>query len=138
MLLKTDMHRLRITGGGGRSVHDLRERRIMEAVNKVLGFREEGLRGLHFFIKDLDYPIVAAEYSDRDTMAFRILNQNMKTSPMTSESICQWCISHRIYFTVLYGFRIKHFLVNPLKMWRYLQMRVRLKQFSDFAVPANE
>ena len=119
-------------------MHDLRERRIMEAVNKVLGFREEGLRGLHFFIKGLDYPIAAAEYSERDAMAFSILNQNMKTCPMTSEMICQWCISHRIYFTVLYGFRIKHFLVNPLKMWRYLQMRVRLKQYSLLTVPANE
>ena len=59
----------------------------MEAVNKVLGFREEGLRGLHFYIKDLDYPIVAAEYSERDAMAFRILDQNMKTCPMNSETV---------------------------------------------------
>ena len=132
------MHRLQISGGGGRSVHDLRGRRIMEAVNKVLGFREEGLRGLHFYIKDLDYPIVAAEYSERDAMAFRILDQNMKTCPMSSETLCQWCINHRIYFTVLYGFRIKHFIVNPLKMWRYLQMRVRLKHYSALVVPANE
>ncbi len=70
-------------------MHDLRGRRIMEAVNKVLGFREEGLRGLHFYIKDLDYPIVAAEYSERDAMAFRILDQNMKTCPMNSETLCQ-------------------------------------------------
>ena len=124
--------------GDGWSVQDLRERRIMETAGKVLGFREEGLRGLHFYIKGLDYPIAAAEYSERDAMAFRILDKNVKAGRMTSESICRWCISHRIYFTFLYGFRISHFLTDPRKMWRYLQMRLRLKDYSALAYPVNE
>ena len=52
----------------------------METINKVLGFREEGLQGLHFYIKDLDFPIVAAEYSERDSPV-RIPNQTFSCRP---------------------------------------------------------
>ena len=110
----------------------------METAGKVLGFREEGLQGLHFYIKGLDYPIAAAEYSPRDAMLLRILEKNVADGLMTSEAICEWCISHGIYFTVLYGYSFRHFLADPLKMWRYLQMRVRLKDYAALAGPANK
>ena len=110
----------------------------METINKVLGFREDGLRGLHFYIKGLDYPIVVAEYSERDALAIHILEQNVRSGQMNSEQICQWCINHQIYFSFLYGYRISHFLADPLKMWRYLQMRVRLLQYSaPYSSPAG-
>ncbi|MBQ4177307.1 MAG: hypothetical protein II640_07585 [Lachnospiraceae bacterium] len=102
----------------------------MNTANEVLGFRKEGLRGLHFYIKGLEYPIAAAEYSERDAQAFRFLDKNVKDGTMDSERICEWCINHGIYFTFLYGVRIKHVLSDPLKALRFLQMRGRLKQFS--------
>ncbi len=102
----------------------------MNTANEVLGFRKEGLRGLHFYIKGLEYPIAAAEYSESDAQAFRFLDKNVKDGIMDSERICEWCINHGIYFTFLYGIRIKHVLSDPLKALRFLQMRGRLKQFS--------
>ena len=102
----------------------------MNTANEVLGFRKEGLRGLHFYIKGLEYPIAAAEYSERDAQAFLFLDKNVKDGTMDSERICEWCINHGIYFTFLYGVRIKHVLSDPLKALRFLQMRGRLKQFS--------
>ena len=102
----------------------------MNTANEVLGFRKEGLRGLHFYIKGLEFPIAAAEYSERDAQAFRFLDKNVKDGTMDSERICEWCINHGIYFTFLYGVRIKHVLSDPLKALRFLQMRGRLKQFS--------
>ncbi len=102
----------------------------MKPVGKVLGFREEGLRGLHFFIKGLEFPVVAAEYSERDAQAFHYLEENVKAGIMDSESICQWCISHQIYFSLLYGIRLSHVLRNPFKTWRFLQLRVRLKDYA--------
>ena len=110
----------------------------METAGKVLGFREEGLRGLHFYIEGLDYPIVAAEYSEKDALAFRMLNRSMKKEPFTSEKLCEWCINHRIYFSFLYGFQARHFFADPVKMWRYLEMRVRLRDYSLLTSPANE
>ena len=109
----------------------------MNTSGKVLGFREEGLRGLHFYIKGLDYPIVAAEYSERDAMAIRSLEKNVREGRMTSETICQWCINHKIYFTLLYGFRIRHFFADPRKMWRYLKMRLRLRDYSVLTDPVK-
>jgi hypothetical protein len=102
----------------------------MNAAKEVLGFRKEGLRGLHFYIKGLEYPIAAAEYSERDALAFQYLDENVKAGIMNSERICEWCINHGIYFTFLYGVRIKHVLSDPLKALRFLQMRGRLKQFA--------
>ena len=110
----------------------------MDTVKKVLGFREEGLRGLHFYIDGLEYPIVAAEYSEQDALAFRILDRHIKSSRMTSEALCKWCISHKIYFSFLYGFRIRHYLGHPLKAWRYLQMRLRLLHYCAPYKPVHE
>ncbi len=102
----------------------------MKPVEKVLGFREEGLRGLHFYIKGLEFPIVAAEYSDRDAQLFEYLDRNVREGIMDSESVCQWCISHQIYFSLLYGIKLRHVFRYPLKTWRFLQMRVRLKDYA--------
>ncbi len=102
----------------------------MKPAGKVLGFQEEGLRGLHFYIKGLEFPIVAAEYSEKDAQAFKYLDKNVQSGIMDSEDICQWCISHQVYFSVLYGIRFRHVLRYPLKTWRYLKMRVRLKEYA--------
>ena len=40
-------------------------------MNELLGFKEEGLKGLHFFIRDLDYPLVVGEYTPKDAYAIR-------------------------------------------------------------------
>lgn len=102
----------------------------MKPAGKILGFREEGLRGLHFYIKGLEFPVVAAEYSERDAMLFKYLDENVKKGLMTSETICQWCISHEIYFTLLYGIRLSHVIRYPGKTWRFIRMRVRLKNYA--------
>lgn len=102
----------------------------MKPAGKILGFREEGLRGLHFYIKGLEFPVVAAEYSERDAMRLRYLDENVKKGLMDSETICQWCISHEIYFTLLYGIRLSHVFRYPGKTWRFLKMRGRLKKYA--------
>ena len=104
--------------------------RDMKPAGKILGFREEGLKGLHFYIKGLEFPVVAAEYSERDKGMFRYLDTEVKEGRMNSEEICQWCISHKIYFSLLYGIRRWHVFRNPGKTWRFLQMRVRLKNYA--------
>ncbi len=102
----------------------------MKPVGKVLGFHEEGLRGLHFYIKGLEFPVVAAEYSERDAKLFEYLDKNVREGIMNSETICQWCISHQIYFSLLYGIKISHVFRYPRKTWKFLQMRVRLKDYA--------
>lgn len=102
----------------------------MKPAEKVLGFREEGLKGLHFYIKGLEFPVVAAEYSERDRGMFQYLDLMVKEGLMDSEGICEWCISHKIFFSLLYGIRLSHVFRYPGKTWRFLQMRVRLKNFA--------
>ena len=102
----------------------------MNPAGKVLGFQEEGLKGLHFYVKGLEFPVVAAEYSERDTMLFQYLDVNVKKSLMDSEEICRWCISHKVYFRVLYGIRLSHVFRYLGKTWRFLKMRGRLKKYA--------
>ena len=102
----------------------------MKPAGKVLGFREEGLRGLHFYIKGLEFPVVAAEYSERDGQMFQYLDDIVKKEHIDSAEICQWCISHQIYFSLLYGIRLSHVFRYPGKTWRFLKLRVRIKNYA--------
>lgn len=109
----------------------IQKEECMQAMPKVLGFDPEGLKSLHFFINGLDYPVVAAEYAENDSYAFRCLDASVKAGVMDSESVCEWCMNHRIYFRLLYGVRLRTVLRSPRKTWRFLQMRTRLKQYSS-------
>ena len=102
----------------------------MNPAGDVLGFHEEGLRALHFYVKDLEFPVVAAEYTERDMLMFQYLDRMVKEGTMDSESICRWCIQHRIYYSLLHGIRLRHAIRNPGKTWRFFQMRGRLKTYA--------
>lgn len=102
-------------------------------MNKIIGFREDGLRGLHFYIRGMEYPVVAAEYTAADSYAFECLDASVKAGKMDSESICEWCMNHRIYFRILYGVRVKNILKDPKKTIRFLKLRSRLRQYSSAA-----
>lgn len=102
----------------------------MNPARKVLGFHEEGLRGLHFYIKGLEFPVVAAEYSERDMLMLRFLDQMTGEGNMDSEEICQWCIRHKIYYSLLFGIRLSHVLRYPVKTWRFFRLRGRLKIYA--------
>ena len=102
----------------------------MNPAGNVLGFRKEGLKALHFYVKGLEFPVVAAEYSDRDMLMFRYLDQMVKEGDMDSEMICQWCIRHRIYYSLLHGIRLRNVFRNPVKTVRFFQMRGRLKNYA--------
>lgn len=102
----------------------------MNPAGNVIGFREEGLKALHFYVKDLEFPVVAAEYSDRDNIRFQYLDQMVKNGDMDSESICQWCIRHKIYYSLLHGIRLRSAFRNPGKTLRFFQMRGRLKNYA--------
>ncbi len=99
-------------------------------MSELLGFKEEGLKGLHFFIQGLDFPLVVGEYSSRDTYAIQCLNENVKKNRMGSEEICEWCINHGIYFRLLYGIRLRQVVRDPRKAVKYLKMRGRLKEYA--------
>ena len=102
----------------------------MNPAGKVLGFREEGLKGLHFYIRGLEFPVVAAEYSARDHMMLSYLDEIVKDEAAGSEEICQWCISHKIYFSLIYGIRLSHIFRYPGKTWRFFRLRGRLKIYA--------
>ena len=78
----------------------------------------------------MEYPVVAAEYTTADSYAFDCLDRNVKAGRMTSESICEWCMNHQIYFRILYGVRVKNVLKNPGKAVRFLKMKNRLRQYA--------
>ena len=49
---------------------------------------------------------------------------------MGSEEICQWCIRHKIYYSLLFGIKLSHVLRYPVKTWRYFRLRGRLKDYA--------
>lgn len=97
----------------------------------IAGFKEPGLKGIHFFIKGLKFPIAIAHYTPKEAYEISLLESNLRKGRMTSEEICQWCISHQINYKVLYPIRFRNVLRNPRKAVEYLNMKVRLKNYQE-------
>lgn len=96
-------------------------------MKKLLKFNEEGLKGLHFFMHNLNFPIVAAAYTEWEHTQLTYLENNFKTANFTTESLCQWCINHQIQYQIVYPLSKIFILKNPYKYFRYLQLKSRLQ-----------
>ena len=56
----------------------------------VLKFPEQGLKGLHFFVEHLNFPVVIATYSDWQETQVSYLSNNYHSKGFNSEAICMW------------------------------------------------
>lgn len=92
----------------------------------VLKFPEQGLKGLHFFVEHLNFPVVVATYDDWQEVQVSYLSSNIKNGGFNSEAICQWCKSHQIQYRILYPIKKSSIWKNPYKYFKYLELKKKL------------
>ena len=97
-------------------------------MKRILNFNEEGLKGLHFFTEHLNFPIVAASYSDWEKQQLSYLEHNFQSGGFTTTSLCQWCIHHHIQYRIVYPLSIRSIFRNPYKYMKYLQLKQMLNK----------
>lgn len=66
----------------------------------MLDILVKGLQGLHFFVNDLERPIVVATYSKKEEMYVLHLEHALKKGEISNESILFLCQQQRLYYKV--------------------------------------
>ena len=99
------------------------ERRIMD---KIINFNPEGMKGLHFYIEGLTFPIAIGTYSDWEEVQVSYLSNNIKNGGFNSEAICRWCKSHQIQYRILYPIKKSSIWKNPYKYFKFVQLKKKL------------
>ena len=97
-------------------------------MRRLLKFKEENLKGLHFFTENLEFPVVAASYNECDKQRLYCLERNFRSvdCDYTTENICQWCISNNVEFQIIYPCGIKNIMTAPCRYLAYLRLKRKL------------
>ena len=94
------------------------------------GFDKEGMKELHILAEGMNYPVAIPIYTDWQGMQFKYLLDSIRTDGFGSYDICKWCITHKFKYCVIYPLDRKTIFRNPYKYLKYLEMMLKLKQFS--------
>ena len=94
----------------------------------MLKFNADGLKELHFFTENINFPIAIAIYDEWQKTQCSYLLANIQG--FSSEQICIWCITHHIEYQILYPLSKLIIFKNPYKFYGYLLMKYRLKRYS--------
>lgn len=95
-------------------------------MDKIINFNPEGMKGLHFYIEGLNFPVAVGTYSDWEEVQVSYLSSNIKNGGFNSEAICQWCISHQIQYRIVYPINKSTIFKNPYKYFKFLQLKRKL------------
>lgn len=92
----------------------------------ILKFQKENLKALHFFTEGVNFPLVAASYSEWEEQQLCYFENHFKSLEMNTESICRWCINHHVQYQILYPLNKISIIKNPYKYFKYLQLKRKL------------
>lgn len=95
-------------------------------MDKIINFNPEGMKGLHFYIEGLNFPVAIGTYSDWEEVQVSYLSKNIQSGSFNSEAICQWCISHQIQYRIVYPINKSTIFKNPYKYFKFLQLKRKL------------
>ena len=70
-------------------------------MGKYLDFKEEGLKSVHFFMENLEYPIVIAVHTEQEEMLVKCMEEIFPTSGFTTEGIVKWCEEQGLEYRVM-------------------------------------
>ena len=70
-------------------------------MGKYLDFKEEGLKSVHFFMENLEYPIVIAVHTEQEEMLVKCMEEIFQTSGFTTEGIAKWCEEQGLEYRVM-------------------------------------
>ena len=99
-------------------------------MKKVIRFDSQNMQGLHFFVENLNFPVVAASYNEWEKQQLNYLENNVKSGGFSSEADCKWCINRNIPYQILYPIKKSSIFKNPYKYYEFLLLKYRLKKYS--------
>lgn len=70
-------------------------------MGEYLNFKEEGLKGVHFFMDKLEYPVVIAVYTKQEELLVKCMEEIFPTSGFTTEGIAKWCEEQGLEYRVM-------------------------------------
>lgn len=95
-------------------------------MKKLLDFNPDGMKKLHFFTENLNFPVAVAVYTDQEEMQVSCLTNNIKSGNFNSQAICEWRINHQIQYRIIYPLKKSSILKHPYKYMKYLQLKKKL------------
>ena len=95
----------------------------------IIEFKKENLNVLHFFVEHLIFPVAVATYNEWEEQQICYLEKHYECFKMNTESICKWCINHRINYQIIYPINKIFIIKNPYKYLKYLQLKRKLNSF---------
>ena len=95
---------------------------------KIIRLPVEDLIGLHFYKKNLCFPVVIASYSSWEETQIQYLNS--LSSEMTVLDLCKWCINHNIRYQILYPINKKDLFKNPIRFFNFLSLKRKIRCFN--------
>lgn len=95
-------------------------------MKKIIKLDSKDLKGLHFFVEGFNFPVVVASYNEWEEQQLSYLVSNAKKIHMNTETICQWCIYHKIKYQILYPVKKISILLHPYKSFKFIQLKNKL------------
>lgn len=95
-------------------------------MKQMLDFNSSGLKKIHFLTDDLNFPVAIAIYSEEEEMKMSYLLKNIKLGDFSTETICKWCVGHRIQFQIVYPLKKISILKNPYKYYQFIRLKRKI------------
>lgn len=95
----------------------------------ALCFNPSGLKKIHFFTEDINFPVAIAIYSEQEEMKVSYLLANIKLGDFDTEDICEWCIEHQIQYQVIYPLKKISILKNPYKYYQFIRLKRKISTY---------
>ena len=97
-------------------------------MKKIIKFKKDGLIGLHFFMENMNYTVVAASYNEWEKQQLSYLESDYRSKDFTTTSLCLWCIRHHIQYQIVYPVTVISVFKNPYKYIKFLELKRKLKE----------
>ncbi len=91
---------------------------------RIIDFESEDLMSIHFFVENMDFPVVIAAYNEWDEQQILYMKNNISSQSHTVKSISKWCINHQLQFRIILIPKILDIIINPYKYIRIIEIAI--------------
>lgn len=96
-------------------------------MKRIIDFNLDGLQSLHFFVEDVNFPMVIGTYSDWEETQVSYLADNIKKFSWDTEDVCRWCMNHQIQYQIIYPIERSSIIKHPYKYYKFLQLKQKMR-----------
>ena len=95
---------------------------------EIIDLSPIGMKGLHFYVEGLNFPVVVGTYSEWEETQVSYLSVNIKNESFNTETICRWCMNHHVQYRIIYPIDKKSVIMHPYKYYKFLQLKRNLQK----------